>query len=105
MKTSMWIKISARRCRYGGTPKPWEACGAEVRKSKPATGPNEIALKLEVEIPDAYFEVPEFSATISVPDSAMDKPVIAASVQDNIAKALSKQLGVKVHVDVTEAQE
>jgi len=97
MKTDFWVKISAKRTNYG-IPKQWAANGFDIRKNKPATGPNEVAIKMSVEIPDAYFETPELSAKITVPEDAIKSPIISADVQSNIAAVLSEQLGMKVHI-------
>lgn len=100
MKTEFWVKIAAKKAKYG-LPE-WLPMGHEIRKSKPSTGPNEVAVKMTVEIPDAYFETPELSAKICVPESAVKSPIISADVQSNIAAILSEQLGMTVHVSAGE---
>jgi hypothetical protein len=101
MKTDAWLVISAKKSRYMRG--EWTANGVQVRKNKPATGPNEVAIKLTFAIPDAYFEVPELSASVMVPEDAVNKPTITPDVIDNFSEVLSEQLGVKVHVDMHEA--
>ncbi len=98
MITSFWIKIRAYPSKY--CKGKWECRGAELRKNKPSTGPNEIAVKVNFEVPNSYFNVPEFEASIQVPGYSDDRTTIEADVQDNIAELISEQLGVKVHLEV-----
>lgn len=94
MLAEFWIKLEGKKNRY----RTWDCGNIETRKSKPTTKANEIAIKLSVEIPDSYFETPDFSAKITVPADSVNKPVITPIVQDNIGKLLSEQLGFKVHI-------
>lgn len=100
MLSTFWVKIAAKK-RY----RSWEPGTVEVRKLKPATKANEVAVKISVEIPDAYFETPELSAKITVPEEAVNKPVITPEVQDNLAVLISEQLGMKVHVSANNKEE
>ena len=63
---------------------------------------NEIAIKINLSVPDALFERPELQASIVIPDSAVNRPVIDAEVCDNLAQTLSDQLGLVVRVDSVE---
>jgi hypothetical protein len=100
MKVEAWLKISARKHYLN-----WRAGAVGVSKSKPATKANEIAIKLEVEVPDSLFEIPELRARVEVPASSVSKPVIDAKVTDNIAAELSKQLGLNVRVSAEEVEQ
>lgn len=102
MQAKFYLVINAKKSTYGIHPRPWVESGVKVRKEKPSTKPNEVAIKVSVTIPDAYFEVPELSATIEVPDDAVNKPIITPEVSHNISEAISKQLGVQVHVSEIE---
>lgn len=94
MQATFWVAITAEK-RYGS----WNQKKTELRKAKPTKqGPNTAAVKITVEIPDAYFETPELSAKIVVPADAVNRPVITPTVEHNIGAAISKQLGMKVHV-------
>lgn len=100
MLAEFWVKIEATK-KY----RSW-CCGpVKVSKSKPATKANEVAVKIAIDIPDAYFETPELSAKITVPEDSVNKPVITPQVESNIAKLISEQLGVQVHVSAVEKEE
>lgn len=93
MEANFWVKIEANK-RHNR----WNSGAVEVRKQKPATKANEVAVRITLNIPDAYFETPELSARISVPESAVNKTLITPEVQTNIGNLISQQLGVKVHI-------
>jgi hypothetical protein len=62
----------------------------------------EVAIKVTVNVPDALFERPQLQARIVVPDSAVSKPVIDATVLDNIQQVLNQQLGLDIRVSLVE---
>jgi len=76
-----------------------------VRRNKPNTKRNEVAIRLEIELPDTLFERPQLEAQIKVPDSELGKPVVTSEVQDNLAEVLSKQMGMEVRVSYPGADE
>lgn len=93
MKVNGFLKI--RATKSGGK---WRQNGLTITKNRPGTDSDEIAIKLEMDIPDAIFERPQLTAYIVVPEEDVGKPVIDSQVQDNIAEVLSESLGVKVHI-------
>lgn len=93
MQASFWVKIQVQK-KYGGWIKRSVACFA----TKPGTKKDEVAIKVSIDIPDAYFETPELSANIVIPADSVNKPVITPSVQHNIVEELKKQLGMNVHL-------
>lgn len=97
MKAEFWVKIEAKK-----QSKWWRFGSVECRKSKPATSANEVAVKMIIEIPDAYFETPELQARIMVPEDCVNRPVITPEIQTNISEMLREQLGVQVHIDITD---
>jgi hypothetical protein len=99
MQASFWVKIATQKSRYGM--RQWEQNGVpSCSKAKPTTKADEVAVKLTVEIPDSYFEVPELSAKIIVPESMVNNPAITPQVGHNLSKLIEKQLGLKVHLSV-----
>lgn len=71
---------------------------ARMTTKLPALAAGEVVVKVNIEVPVALFERPQLQATIVVPASDVSAPVIDAKVQDNIAAALSEQLGIRVEV-------
>lgn len=93
MNASVWIKIKAKKS-YNH----WSCGPVSSSKSKPTTGKDEVAIKLNIEIPNGFFEKPQIEAKITIPKGDVNKPVISAEVEDNVAQLLTEQLGVNVHI-------
>ncbi len=59
---------------------------------------NAIALKLNLQIPDSIFKRPQLEASIKINEEDISKPLINASVLDNISEVFKQQLGVDVKI-------
>jgi hypothetical protein len=70
---------------------------AKIHTGLPKLGAGEVCMQLGISVPDALFKRPQLRASVSIPDNVAP-PVIDADVQDNIARVLSEQLGIAVHV-------
>lgn len=68
----------------------------------PALDASEVAVKVTLELPDAAFEKPAFSAKIVVPKEAVSSPVIEASVVDNVQEMIRQGTGFDVKLEVVE---
>lgn len=87
------------------TPGRWQAKPATRMTTKlPTLAANEIAIKLEIDIPDTLFTRPSLEAKVTVPKDQVNRPVIDAVVQDNIVQEVQKQLGVEMTLRVVEAE-
>jgi len=73
-----------------------ELGSVQVRKKKPRTNADEIAVKVHLDIPDSLFEKPTLEVTASVPDDAGPGPTISTQVADNIAEIIRRETGVSV---------
>lgn len=71
----------------------------------PALSPNEVAIKIAVEIPDAIFTRPALEAEIKVPESAVSKPIITAEVIDNVQDIIKQNLGFDVKLELIKEEE
>jgi hypothetical protein len=80
----------------------WSALTARLTNKSPSLVSGEVAIKVTVNVPDALFERPQLQARIVVPDSAVSKPVIDATVLDNIQQVLNQQLGLDIRVSLVE---
>ncbi len=76
-----------------------------VTKSTPALASNEIAMKVDIVLPDAVFDKPAFSAKIVVPEDAVSQPVITAEVIDNVQEIIKQNTGFEVKLTLVEADE
>ena len=99
MIANFWLRVQAKKTRYAHS--PFAAGKIETFKKKPQTAANEVAVNIQFEIPDAFFQTPQLKATVKIPDDAVNRTEISASVCDNFAEALSEQLGVQVHLSVS----
>lgn len=100
MKQTFWIKLAAKKSRYNR----WELSGVpKASVGKPSTAQNEIALRMEIEIPDTYFEEPQLSIAVKVPDKT---PPQSISINvDELGKLIEEKIGMKVTVSMGETIE
>lgn len=78
----------------------FKAQNLTVTKNKPDTGSDEIAIKLDLEIPNSLFMKPALVFKVTVPEEACSLPEIEAKVTDNLAELLAQELGTKVRLEV-----
>lgn len=70
-----------------------------VAKGKPRLDSNEVAIKLNLQIPSALFTRPSITAEIKIPEDSAPFE-ITADVQDNIASAIKEISGLDVRLTV-----
>ncbi len=102
MIVNCWLKVAAERngyCSDKNSSNYFTARGLKATVNKPGTESNEIAIKLNIEIPNALFLKPSLEFNVSVPDNVRH-PSINTEVKDGLAAALSEQLGQKVFLTV-----
>lgn len=90
MKVSNWLIIDRKGIKA-------------TRKQKPALDWDEIAVKLNLEIPDELFRRPTIDATVKVtdvPNTAYEPTLIIDSIKD-----IEQQLGAKVQLTVSHVAE
>jgi hypothetical protein len=92
MKVQKWLTIS----RSGST---------KISVNRPYMGVDEIAILLNLEIPDALFTKPKLIAQIKVPEKAVAQEQITAEVTDNIEDAIKSVTGLEMRVSVVEPPE
>lgn len=83
-------------------PKNWSGLSARLTSKVPALGKDEVAIKLDVVVPDALFKRPQLRASVTIPESVVSAPVISAEVLDNIQEILTQQTGLDIKVSVVE---
>lgn len=69
----------------------------KVAKRKPSTAADEIAIRLEVEIPDGLFQKPTLEAKITVPNG-IHGPIITTEVADNITDIIRRETGLTIRL-------
>jgi hypothetical protein len=100
MNATFYLTITKHKNRAS-----FAAPGLKLTLKKPGSlNGNQIAVKVNLELPNALFEKPEILVNLKVPGNTPvgNMQTITATVQENIAELISSQLGTKVHVTVAE---
>ena len=101
MKAEFWIKIEATKTKRGYYGTLWHMGSVKAYIKKPESlSKNELAIRLDIEIPDSFFEKPQIRASLTIPENSALGGEITAEIADNISEQISKQLGVNFHMTV-----
>ena len=100
MKTELWLRIEATNQSRGYEYNHFILKKAEVLRSKPDCNANQVAIKLDVNIPDSWFERPTLSGKIDLPE--MSPANIGIEVQQGIEQLVREQMGIKLHISADE---
>lgn len=84
---------------------PWGELSVRYTSKAPALSAGEVAVKIDLYLPEGLFKRPSLEAKIEVPESAVSQPVISAEVMDNIQEVLKQQLGIDLKVSVVQEGE
>ncbi|HJW40756.1 MAG TPA: hypothetical protein VJ476_05920 [Rhizomicrobium sp.] len=68
----------------------------------PKMEPGEVAITVNVAVPNALFKRPQIQASISIPENAVTASVLDATVLDNVREVLEQQTGFDVKVSLIE---
>lgn len=96
MDVTVWLKVEAKK-KY----QRWVPGNIHAFKTKPSTRDNEIAVKVDIQIPDAVFEEPVFEAKLVLPEVTRQFPE-KTEIAKHLGAALSERMGFRVKVDMTE---
>ena len=108
MNVTCYLRITAQRTQYCSdekSPSYFKSVDLKISKNMPDTASNEIAVKLDLDIPNSLFMKPSLNFKMSIPESAASFPVLEAAVQDNLAELLANELGQKVHLSVSSEED
>lgn len=104
MKVSCYLRVTAQKTGYCGDVKNehyFKPADLKISKQKPDTGANELAIKLDLEIPNSLFVKPTLNFKMTIPEDSVSIPVLEAQVQDNLSEVLAAELGQKVHLSIS----
>lgn len=76
-----------------------------ITKTVPSLDYNEIAVKINLQVPDELFSKPRLEASITVPKEAVSSPVIEAEVIDNIQDIIKQNTGFEVRLNLVPVEE
>ena len=98
------MKVSTYLC-IKKPPRYTNRASMRVVKTAPNLESDEIAIKLNIEIPDEIFNKPRLEASVTVPKDAISAPVIEAEVIDNVQEIIKQNTGFDVKLTVVSANE
>lgn len=103
MKVECYLKVKAVKTGYTSDSLRadfFKASGLTVTKNKPHTDADEVAIKIEMDLPNSLFLKPALKFKVDVPEDATPVVEIDANVSSNLAEILTRELGQKVHLEV-----
>jgi hypothetical protein len=87
MKTSCYLKIN-------------ESGSISVSKGKPDLNFDQVAVHLQIELPDILFKKPQITATLKVDEGDATPLIINAETSNNVKDAIETVTGIKVLLKV-----
>src|SRR3954469_20044086 len=87
MKTKCYLKINSNG-------------SVSITKSKPDVNFDQVAVCLDLELPDILFKKPQITATIRVEENDVTPLVINAETANNVKDAIETITGIKVLLKV-----
>lgn len=73
-----------------------------AKKNKPSLSFDEIAIAMNLELPDALFKKPALEATVTIPAEAALPQNIEADVVANVKEAIQTSTGLEVRISVVQ---
>ena len=74
-------------------------------KSRPNLSWDEIAIKQNLELPNAIFQRPMLEATVKIPNEAALPEAIPADVVENVKEAIEQAAGIEVRLRVVNSED
>lgn len=91
MNLSGYLVIKKSEHRYGSG-----AGSAKFVSKKPTVAANEIAVKIECNIPDELFSRPQLKFQIDIPKEAVPQKEISAEVIGNLKELIQQNTGLTI---------
>lgn len=106
MKVKCYLVVQGRPPKYGPDRETRRDAGSlKITKTRPSTDRDEIAIALDLDIPDSLFIKPVLQASISVPEGSPHGGTITADIANNIAEVIQQQTGFSVRVSAEQEGE
>lgn len=100
LSTSFYLVVGAKKRAGYSQLELTKPEARTARKGPPATRGNEIAIKVEISLPDSLFKDPTYRASLTVPADAAASPVIEAEVINNIESVVAQATGLRLKIEV-----
>src|SRR5579859_5666037 len=82
--------------------KNYSSLSGRLSTRTPDLEAGEVAIKLNVTVPETLFKRPQLQASVTIPESAVTPPVLDAQVLDNVREVLEQQTGMDISVRLIE---
>lgn len=101
MRIDKYIVISATK-RYS-----YSSLSPHIKlvERTPTLKGNEVALRLQIEIPDAFFQRPILDAKFQIPKDAVPTVTISPEMIGDIEKLVKEKVGLDIHIGLVEHPE
>lgn len=76
-----------------------------VTKPRPNLNVGEIAVKINLEVPESVFAAPSFEATLRVSEEAAAPPALSQETITNTRQAIEASTGYKVKLTIAEGED
>ena len=83
--------------------KRYQSLSGRLTQTLPGLDSGEIAIRVDIALPETLFSRPQLRAAITVPEGQLSAPVIDMNLMDNIREVVSQKLGVDLTIAVVEA--
>lgn len=87
MKTTFYLTVNRRG-------------SVKTTKNRPGTDWDEVAVQMNLTLPDALFQKPQIQAFIEVKDAQIAPVEISAETRDNIREAIESVSGMEVRLEI-----
>ena len=77
----------------------------KITANKPSLKVNEIAIQLNIDVPDQLFKKPMLVADINVDENLSSQEIISTEVIDNAKELVSNALGLELRIKTVEQQD
>lgn len=100
MRIDKYLVVKGKKNRYSGL-------SAQVRlvEREPSLAGDEVAVRVLIEIPDAFFKRPTLLAEMKIPDEAVPTIKLTPEVTDNVEKLIKEGTGLEMKVSLVPYKE
>lgn len=97
MKIDKYLVIKGKKGRYS-----YSGVSAQVRlvEREPSLAGDEVAVRLVIDIPDAFFKRPTLTAELAIPSEAVPQTKLTPEVTDNVEKLIKEGTGLDMKVSI-----
>ncbi|MEX1197834.1 MAG: hypothetical protein WEB57_08255 [Pseudohongiellaceae bacterium] len=106
MDLKCYLVVQGKKPKYGFHRETRREPGTiRVAKNKPNTQADEIAIRLDIQIPDSLFIKPMLQVGVAVPDWPQSGEAVTAEVRDDIAQIIQERTGLAVRISADPDEE